>query len=562
MDLNFLRSKNRSDQPLGGRYQIVEQLGEGGFGQTFRAQDLHLPGHPLCVVKQLKPQVNDAQGLQVARRLFDTEAKVLYQLGSHPQIPKLLAHFEDNKEFYLAQELIDGHSLENEFANTPWDVPKVINFLGDVLETLTFVHEHRVIHRDLKPSNLIRRHSDRRIVVIDFGAVKQAGTQPATGHGISHTISIGTQGYMPSEQLAGQPQFSSDVYAVGMMGIQAVTGQEPKQLMPHAQTGEIDWHRYVPQIPLELRTLLDTMVRYDFRARYPSAQEALAALQALPSSLKQHVTRPPASASVTTKPPATEMTVAAMGRPPATSVARTPTPRRSREVSSTSSRPLPVTAILAGLGTLVVGLLIGRACSSAISEQTDPVVISDQSQEQTPEPSPEQPRDRATDQATAPLPDPAPIDETPIEQPGDSEPAESVPDLPVEQPPETVVEQPESLPEDEAVVTPADAQTVVTTFYNHISNQSWDQARNQTSGSLARAFQPSFFQGFQQVSVENLQITNQTSETIELVGQNTYVYGDGSFQTEERTFTVELVDGQPRIVDSGFVRVIKARSDG
>ena len=96
MDLNFRQAQNRSDHPLGGRYQVVEKLGVGGFGHTFRAQDLHLPGHPLCVVKQLKPQLDDAQGLQVARRLFDTEARVLYELSSHPQIPHLLAHFEEN----------------------------------------------------------------------------------------------------------------------------------------------------------------------------------------------------------------------------------------------------------------------------------------------------------------------------------------------------------------------------------------------------------------------------------------------------------------------------------
>ena len=180
MDLNFRRAKNRSDQPLGGRYKIIDKLGEGGFGQTFKAQDLHLPGHPLCVVKQLKPQIDDAQGLQVARRLFDTEARVLYELGSHPQIPHLLAHFEENKEFYLAQELIQGHSLADEFETAPWDVPKVVDFLKNVLETLAFVHEHQVIHRDLKPSNLIRRNIDHRIVLIDFGAVKQVGTQPAT----------------------------------------------------------------------------------------------------------------------------------------------------------------------------------------------------------------------------------------------------------------------------------------------------------------------------------------------------------------------------------------------
>ncbi|MEO1298205.1 MAG: protein kinase, partial [Cyanobacteria bacterium J06636_16] len=111
--LNFRQKprSNPSDTPLGGRYQIIQRLGEGGFGQTFLAQDKHLPGHPICVIKQLNPQVDDATSLQTARRLFDTEARVLYQLGDHDQIPRLMAHFEDGQEFYLAQEYVESDSL-------------------------------------------------------------------------------------------------------------------------------------------------------------------------------------------------------------------------------------------------------------------------------------------------------------------------------------------------------------------------------------------------------------------------------------------------------------------
>jgi len=292
MALDFLRSIwPGTSQPLGGRYEIVEQLGAGGFGQTFRARDLHLPGHPLCVVKQLKPQVTSAQDLAVARRLFDTEAQVLYQLGSHPQIPRLLAHFEQNQEFYLAQELVVGHSLSDElFSTTAWNEPQVVAFLGDLLRILSFVHDHRVIHRDLKPSNLIRRHSDHRIVLIDFGAVKQASTQMSTSStGITHTVSIGTQGYMPGEQLSGTPHFSSDLYAVGMMGIQALTGQHPRLLTPDPRTGEIGWHHHEPQATSELVDILDRMVRYDYRARYSTAREAFEALDTLPESLRQEI---------------------------------------------------------------------------------------------------------------------------------------------------------------------------------------------------------------------------------------------------------------------------------
>jgi eukaryotic-like serine/threonine-protein kinase len=150
---------NSSEPPLGGRYKVISHLGAGGFGQTFLAEDLHLPGHPRCVVRQLKPEINTDNTLQMARRCFNTEAEVLYQLGVHEQIPRLLAHFEENKEFYLAQEFVEGHSLTHELTEgKAWAEEQVIGLLKDILQVLAFVHEQQVIHRDIKPSNLIRRN--------------------------------------------------------------------------------------------------------------------------------------------------------------------------------------------------------------------------------------------------------------------------------------------------------------------------------------------------------------------------------------------------------------------
>jgi serine/threonine protein kinase len=289
MGLNPLRLFKLTipQKPLGGRYKVISQLGSGGFGQTFLAADLHLPGQPQCVIKQLKPQISDSASLQTARRLFDTEARVLYELGNHDQIPRLLAHFEDDQEFYLAQELIDGNPLAQELElGQPWPQAKVIALLQDLLNVLSFVHRQQVIHRDIKPSNLIRRRHDGKIVLIDFGAVKEASTQVASPEtGITRTISIGTQGYMPNEQMGGNPKFSSDIYAVGMIGIQALTGIHPRFLESDPQTSEIMWRHKVKQVHSGLADILDRMVRYDFRTRYVTAVEALAALGALPDEL-------------------------------------------------------------------------------------------------------------------------------------------------------------------------------------------------------------------------------------------------------------------------------------
>lgn len=270
-------------KPLGGRYQVVRQLGFGGFSRTFLVQDLHLPNHPKCVVKQLKLQSKDTEALDMARRLFHTEAQVLYRLGSHSQIPKLLAHFEENEEFYLAQEFIEGVRLTHEFAkDKPWPEAKVILLLREIFEILVFVHQQQVIHRDIKPSNLIRRYWDGKLVLIDFGAVKQVSTSTIvdTSTGMTNlTVAVGTQGYMPNEQYAGKPRFSSDVYAVGMIGIRALTGVHPKNIGEDPVTSELDWHHHAPEVSPALRDALDQMVRYDFRDRYPTALEALQAVQ-------------------------------------------------------------------------------------------------------------------------------------------------------------------------------------------------------------------------------------------------------------------------------------------
>jgi serine/threonine protein kinase len=215
-----------SFQVLGSRYQILQPLGGGGFGQTFLAQDLHLPGHPRCVVKQLQPRSTDDIHLDSARRLFNAEAEALYILGNHDQIPRLLAHFEENEQFYLAQEFVEGSLLTEEiYAGNQLSERKTVDLISDILKTLCMVHDRQVIHRDIKPSNLIRRDSDRKIVLIDFGAVKQISMQPLQSQEpYSMTVAIGSLGYMPNEQLAGHPCFSSDVYAVGILALQALTG--------------------------------------------------------------------------------------------------------------------------------------------------------------------------------------------------------------------------------------------------------------------------------------------------------------------------------------------------
>ena len=271
---------------IGGRYQIIRRLAGGGFGMTFLAEDKHLPSNYQCLVKQLKPQATNPRALKISRRLFDTEAKVLYKLGTHEQIPQLFAFFEENKEFYLVQEYIKGHSLSDELKlGKRWNEEKTIALLQEILEILVFVHQEKVIHRDVNPQNIIRQDENGQLFLIDFGAVKQITTQMmlATSGKTPVSVIIGTPGYMPSEQANGHPKLSSDVYSVGMIGIQALTGFPPDRLKKDSETAELIWQNKV-SVSREFAEILNKMVRYDFRERYPSAVEALVALNSLQES--------------------------------------------------------------------------------------------------------------------------------------------------------------------------------------------------------------------------------------------------------------------------------------
>ncbi|GAB4197465.1 MAG: hypothetical protein Fur006_46120 [Coleofasciculaceae cyanobacterium] len=269
---------------LDGRYQVLQVLSTGGFGETYIAEDTRRPGNPRCVVKHLKPLSTDPNSLPIARRLFRSEAETLEQLGNHDQIPRLLAYFEENQEFYLVQELIVGRPLSTELhPGQPWSESQVIQMLEDVLGILAFVHGYGVIHRDIKPDNLIRRSSDGKLVLIDFGAVKQVRTQlPIDGNQMGSTVAIGTPGYVPREQMLGRPRPNSDIYALGIIGIQAATGLSPHQLPEDPTTQEILW-QHQAHLSAGLNYFLSQMVRCDDRERYQSATQALAVLQQLTS---------------------------------------------------------------------------------------------------------------------------------------------------------------------------------------------------------------------------------------------------------------------------------------
>jgi serine/threonine protein kinase len=259
------------DTILNERYRILKSLGKGGFSETFLAQDdLSLA---LRVVKCLKLS---SKSSETAQELFETEVQTLYQLGHlNQQIPALFDHFvEDDQLLYLVQEFIDGHDLAKEIEKgQTWSQEKAIELLRQVLPVLQFLHSHQVIHGDIKPRNIIRRN-DGRLVLIDFGAVKLTSSSSSSSSSSSQDLVVGTAGYMPNEQQTGRSRFSSDIYALGMVVIQCITGVHPRDLKEDPKTGEIHWQSQIKLHP-QLTRIVKKMVKVRLRERYTSAAAVL-----------------------------------------------------------------------------------------------------------------------------------------------------------------------------------------------------------------------------------------------------------------------------------------------
>ncbi|MEM9568738.1 MAG: serine/threonine-protein kinase, partial [Cyanobacteria bacterium P01_E01_bin.34] len=252
--------------------------------------------------------------LQLAQRLFNTEAEVLHQLGTHEQIPQLLAYFEEAGDFFLIQEFIDGTLLFDRLKTRQrWFESDVTQFLEDVLTLLCFVHNSGAIHRDIKPGNLIQR-PDGKWVLLDFGAVKQVHlTQLQVARDMSITVAVGTPGYLAPESICGKPRFSSDIFSLGVVAICALTGLspdaiqgDPVSLRPKSfqSVNAKDWRDLRPDISDRLKAILGRMTQLNFALRYTTAQQVLTDLTASGiSTCDLAETGNPATPAATLSPP-------------------------------------------------------------------------------------------------------------------------------------------------------------------------------------------------------------------------------------------------------------------
>ena len=304
---------------LENRYQVIRTLGAGGFGETYLAEDSYMPSRRRCVVKQLRPIQNNPQIYQLVQERFQREAAILEELGgATDQIPGLYAYFSADGQFYLVQEWVEGDTLTAKLKQQGLLTEAAVQeILVNLLPVLEYVHSRRIVHRDIKPDNIILRHRDGKPVLIDFGAVRESmGTVVNSQGDVTSSIVIGTPGYMPSEQAAGRPVYSSDLYSLGLTAIYLLTGKQPQQLEIDSQTGEIIWREYGSHISPLLASVLDRAIAYHPRDRYSTARAMLDDLQGLSNPIpptQPYFTAPPVTPTPATPtlPVAPQATVSA-----------------------------------------------------------------------------------------------------------------------------------------------------------------------------------------------------------------------------------------------------------
>lgn len=343
---------------LRGRYSPVKLLGQGGFGRTYLALDRdRLDAY--CVIKQFSPQVEGTKSISKAVQLFNQEAVRLYELGEHPQIPTLLAYFEQDEYLYLVQQYIEGQTLFQELSRSgAFSEDQIREILMALLPVLQFIHDHQVIHRDITPMNILRRKIDQRVMLIDFGVAKQLSeslpSQPGTR--------IGTEGYSPMEQFRGGRAYpASDLYSLGATCIHLLTHSKPDNLYSPLD-GQWIWRDKMKEQNREVSdgfaAILDRMLKDLVNDRYQSANDILNDLRKLSSDMPSGGLRttnssgirqtpaasaPPSNISTSRTGPKTgsrprSSAMPRTGQPPRSGVSQSGRSRSGQVRSSTSSR--------------------------------------------------------------------------------------------------------------------------------------------------------------------------------------------------------------------------------
>ncbi|WP_414514918.1 protein kinase domain-containing protein [Nostoc sp. PCC 9305] len=432
---------------LNNRYQVIQVIGAGGFGETFLAEDVHMPSRRRCVIKQLKPITNnDPQTYQLIQQRFEREAATLEYLGeSSHQIPKLYAYFSENGQFYLVQEWIHGQTLTKIVEAKGFESETAVRqILLSLLSVLDYVHSKGIIHRDIKPDNIILRSVDNEPVVIDFGAVKETIRSVVNSPGYpTRSLVIGTPGYMPSEQAVGRPVYATDIYSLGLTAIYLLTGKHPQELVTDLKTGEILWQQHAPNVSSQLAAVLNQAIKPHAGDRYSTASKMLYALQSATNIPTELTTNTP---TVSFSPNASTRQTQPLHSPQ----------NNSAIPGSSTPRNWQKSAVI--IGSLLIGGLIGAVAIPSIIRQQQPETTVGTS----PTPSPESfPTPASTEPPVSSQTSPVPVipSSPPKRRPTSNSPVVPIPQpekepITSETPAPVVTSTPQPEPENEASAVP------------------------------------------------------------------------------------------------------------
>ncbi|MEM9274871.1 MAG: AAA-like domain-containing protein [Cyanobacteria bacterium P01_F01_bin.143] len=269
------------------QYRVEHQISEVSSVITYSVLDTLAPSPIYYLATQFTPNIsNDENALNAIRTLFSDSGELLGVAGKIEQIPKIISRFEENGSFYIIQEMIKGKLLKTELKIRKWSQDSVISLMIAILEVLKKIHSVDLKHLNICPDNIIRCSDSQKLILCNFAIFEAIAARVLQTDNFGNPLKVGTPGYAAPEQQNGQnyTSVSSDLFAVGMIGIQALTGHRPTDLPDNKVTQAKIW-RYAPlggSIPIiddGLIQIIDTLIQPEVEMRYKSANEAIKALK-------------------------------------------------------------------------------------------------------------------------------------------------------------------------------------------------------------------------------------------------------------------------------------------
>jgi serine/threonine protein kinase len=275
-----------------GRYQILEQLGEGGMAVVYKAFDTRLESD--VAVKVIRKETFAPEALSRALKRFEREAKALAKL-THPNIVKVTDYGEFEGQPYLVMPFLPGQTLKHQLKGQPISISSTIRLLLPIAHALEYAHNQWIIHRDIKPSNILITESGEPMLS-DFGVariIEEGATVDLTG-----TTAVGTPEYMAPEQATSKSvDHRADIYSLGVVLYEMVTGRKPYTadtplavLIKHASQPLPRPTQFVPNLSVDVEHVILKALAKNPDDRYQTMSEFAAALEKLLVSTKENIT--------------------------------------------------------------------------------------------------------------------------------------------------------------------------------------------------------------------------------------------------------------------------------